>query len=80
MEGLYLDSSGVQGDFDVVRISSVWCMTAKSTGKCTMQVNMFLDLEQRNLQQQEHNHLNLSLCCKNVYLPEMNEVVVGVAP
>ena len=44
VEGLYLDSSGVQGDFDVVRISSVWCMTAKSTGKCTMQVNMFFRL------------------------------------
>ena len=58
MEGLYLDYSDVQGDFDVVRISSVWCMTAKSTGKYTMQVNMFLDLEQRNLQQQD-NHLNL---------------------
>ena len=42
-----------------------------------MQVNMFLDLEQRNLQQQEQNHLNLTLCCKNVYLPDINEVVGG---
>ena len=63
--------SGVQGDFAVARGQN------QRANNVMMQVNTFFDLEQRNLQQQEQNHLNLTLCCKNVYLPDINEVVGG---